>query len=254
MGEERRFLTVSVDDGDLLDLRVAEALARHDLQATFYIPQHNLDRYVMPESEIRHLAARFEIGGHSRTHLPLTRLADEEISSELVSSKTWLEDLLERPVISFCYPHGKFNTRVAHHVENAGFLGARTGMLNLTEWPKNAFFWGVSSQAYSHSPAIQLRHALLEGNLAGTKNFVTTFRMARDWEAHFGHALDRVESRGGIAHLYLHGWEIEAQNAWHKLERAFAAAARRTALRRVTNGDLFRMHSQNTNSASPHSS
>jgi hypothetical protein len=74
------------------------------------------------------------------------------------------------------------------------------------------------------------------------------FRMARDWEDISAtlsiKSLDQVESHGDIAHLYLYGWEIEAQNEWRKLECAIADAAHRKTLTRVTDRELFQVHKQ----------
>jgi hypothetical protein len=53
------------------------------------------------------------------------------------------------------------------------------------------------------------------------------------------YALDDVEVHGGIAHLYMHSWEIDESQHWVKLERVFESISARTTLTRVTNGALF---------------
>jgi hypothetical protein len=63
--------------------------------------------------------------------------------------------------------------------------------------------------------------------------------MARDWELHFDKAMDWVEAHGGVAHLYLHSWEIEDQGAWRKLERVMQTASSRKRLVPATNTDVF---------------
>jgi peptidoglycan/xylan/chitin deacetylase (PgdA/CDA1 family) len=68
-----------------------------------------------------------------------------------------------------------------------------------------------ATQAYSRSPAIQIRHALAERNLAGLKAYASRFRFARQWGEHLGIAMRHVERQGGIVHLSLHGWEIDEQ-------------------------------------------
>jgi peptidoglycan-N-acetylglucosamine deacetylase len=244
MSTRDRFLTISVDDGHPADWRAAEIIARHDLAATFYIPRYNPERPVIPEAEVRRLSEQFEIGAHTLHHRPLPGLPEATIREEVAGSKRWLEDVTGCGVLSFCYPCGKVDRRVAREVAAAGFAGARTCRLNLVTWPQDRMFWGVSTQAFSHSASVQIRHALLEGNLAGIWNFFALHRSACDWEQHFRTALDWVELRGGVAHLYLHGWEIDERRQWDKLERVLADAARRQGLRSLTNGELFKLREQ----------
>jgi hypothetical protein len=149
--------------------------------------------------------------------------------------------VLGRRVISFCYPRGKFNVRTAALVKQAGFIGARTCLLNLCEFPRNPFFWGVSTHAAPHSRYIQLRLALLEQNFKGAWNFFHIHKGSSVWQSHFLSALDYVEAHCGIAHLYLHSWEIDKAEDWGKLESIFQSIQERNSLSRVTNGTLFEM-------------
>ncbi|MGO9126856.1 MAG: polysaccharide deacetylase family protein [Terriglobales bacterium] len=235
------FVTLSVDDGHPADLRVADLLAKYDLAATFYIPGRNPENPVMSVVQLRELSQRFELGGHTLNHLPLSSLSTERAWQEITEGKDWLENSLGKPVRSFCYPMGKFGNRTAALVRKAGFLGARTCQLNRHDFPQDPFAWGVSTQAHDHGKAVQVRHALLEQNFQGAFNFLWVHKLATDWETHFRHALDRVEAKGGIAHLYLHSWEIEQCGEWRKLESALRTISQRKGMSRVTNGELFAM-------------
>jgi peptidoglycan-N-acetylglucosamine deacetylase len=236
-----RFVSISVDDGDPRDFRTAELLHKYGLEATFYIPAKNPERPVMAESQVRELANSFEIGAHTVNHLPLKGMTDSQAWEEIAGSKRWLEDLLGKPCISFCYPRGKFNGKTPELIKKAGFLGARTCLFNLTTFPRNPFLWGLSTHACYHSKAIQLRHAALEGNVRGMFNFLGTYKGATDWQQHFQLALDHVENNGGIAHLYFHSWEIDELKQWDRLDATLAAIARRKEFTRVTNGKLFEL-------------
>jgi peptidoglycan/xylan/chitin deacetylase (PgdA/CDA1 family) len=240
-----KFVTISVDDGHITDLRTAALLAKYSLAATFYIPARNSERPVMPEDEIRQLAKQFEIGAHTFNHVPLRSLQEQEAWSEIENGKKWLENLLGVDVPSFCYPQGKFDRQAAALVRKAGFLGGRTCFFNRNDFPADPFHWGVSTHAYSHGALVQIRHSLLELNLQGAWNFFTAFHGATDWENHFLYSLSEVDRYGGIAHLFLHSWEIENLGHWEKLERVFAAISERKNFKRVTNGDLFRLRAQN---------
>jgi peptidoglycan/xylan/chitin deacetylase (PgdA/CDA1 family) len=234
-----RLLTVSVDDGHPTDLHVAEILARCGLNATFYVPARNPEREVISLGQVRDLATRFEIGSHTVNHVDLTTLSRAAAWEEIKGSQQWVEDTTSAPAMAFCYPRGKHNTCLAAMVKAAGFSGARTTMVNLTGIPKDPFRWGVSTQAYSHSSAIQIRHALIEGNFAGLMACASTFRFATQWDKHLWMAVDYVQKCGGVVHLFLHGWEIAELDQWGRLERVLDDLANRKELTCVTNGDLF---------------
>jgi peptidoglycan/xylan/chitin deacetylase (PgdA/CDA1 family) len=235
-----RYLTISVDDGHMTDLRTAELLSKYGLQATFYIPARNPERPVMPMVQIRQLASSFEIGAHTLNHVPLKSLPESQAWAEISGSKQWLEDTIGTQAVSFCYPMGKFNAATPALVKNAGFHGARTTFFNLHTFPRNPYLWGVSTHAYSHSKAIQLRHAVMEGNFLGMLNFVRTYNCTTDWQKQFLHGLDHIEQYGGVAHLYLHSWEIDELGQWDRLEDVFATISRRN-LTKLTNGALFQL-------------
>jgi peptidoglycan-N-acetylglucosamine deacetylase len=235
----RACVTISVDDGSASDLKTADLLDKYGLQATFYIPAHNPERQVLASSEIRILSDRFEIGSHTLNHTPLKSISDGYALREILDGKSWLENTVGATAISFCYPRGKFNRSTPTLVKTAGFLGARTQLLNIHEFPKNPFLWGVSTHAWSHSKAIQVRHALLEWNFVGILNFFREYKAITDWELHFTRALGRVAKHGGLAHLALHSWEIEELGEWKKLESMFDLISR-SGLPTATNGELYR--------------
>jgi peptidoglycan/xylan/chitin deacetylase (PgdA/CDA1 family) len=237
----RAFVTISVDDGHPTDLQTAELLAAFGLQATFYVPAANPEREVLSEPEIKTLAQGFEVGGHTMSHCTLTQLPNRQVRSEVFDCKDWLEGLIGIQTVAFCYPRGKFDHQVSSIVRDAGFQGARTCLFNLNDCPHDPFAWGVSTQASPHSAVVQVGHALGEGNLRGLWNFVSLYRGAKDWEEHFARALDHVEVAGGIAHLFLHSWEIEQRNEWEKFRRVLRAVSARTSIESVTNGKLFEL-------------
>jgi peptidoglycan/xylan/chitin deacetylase (PgdA/CDA1 family) len=236
-----RFVTISIDDGDVTDFRTAELLNKYGLKATFYIPARNPERPVMSTSQVRELATQFEVGAHTLNHAPLKSLSDKDAWLEIRQGKEWLEDTIGAPAVSFCYPQGKFNRSTPALVKKAGFVGARTCLFNLHSFPRDPFLWGLSTHAYSHSRMIQVRHAALEGNFAGILNFVTIYNGTTDWLQHFLYALDYVEQHAGIAHLYLHSWEIDELGQWERLEAVFAAISRHSGFSKLTNGALFEL-------------
>jgi len=233
-------VTISIDDGHPSDFRTAELLDKYRLKATFYLPRHNREREVIKKHEIAEIGRYYEIGGHTVNNLRLKRLPDRLAWKEVSECKRWLQDVIGAEVTSFCYPGGKFDSRIVALVRRAGYLGARTCMFNLHDFPRNPFLFGVSTHACCHSTTIQIRHAILEANLRGAWNYITVYRRIVDWKLQFLLSLDFVERHGGVAHLFLHSWEIDAHGDWLKLESVFKNISERRTLSRVSNGDLFR--------------
>jgi peptidoglycan/xylan/chitin deacetylase (PgdA/CDA1 family) len=60
-----------------------------------------------------------EFGAHSRTHADLTTLQQQELDDEILGSKSDLEHLLGRRVVSFAYPFGFHNPRVVERARCA---------------------------------------------------------------------------------------------------------------------------------------
>lgn len=236
-----KYLTISVDDGHPADCKTAEFLNKYGLKATFYIPKINLERKVMGEPAIKTIAQAFEIGGHTYGHKPLTGIPQEEVRREVREGKDWLEQLLSRKITAFCYPRGRFNASVISAVRDAGFKGARTCMYGLNDFPDNPFLWGLSTQAHSHSRLVQVRHAILQNNFKGLMDFFLIQKGSVDWVENFKFSVEYVEKNGGIAHLYLHSWEIGQFNEWKRLEDLFSFLSGKKDLERVTNGELFAM-------------
>ena len=235
-----RYLTISVDDGDPRDSRTADLLREHGLRATFYVPATNPERPLLAPAALRELSESFEIGAHTYTHCSLDALADAAALREIRDGKRWLEDRIGKQVVAFCYPRGRYTRRTPRLVREAGLVGARTSMFNLNTLPADPYLAGVSTHARPYARHVQLRHALLQRNFRGAANFVRVHRLASNWARHFAAALDWVDRHGGVAHLYLHSWEIDHYGDWEQLSRVLACAAGFGEFERVTNGELFR--------------
>ncbi len=234
-----KYITISIDDGDVSDFRTADLLAKYGLQATFYVPGSNEERAVMSPKQIREIDQQFEVGSHTLHHVRLHKLSTQVASREIVDGKKFSEDAVGHEVVSFCYPGGKYNRRVAKLVSEAGFLAARTCRYFLNDYPEDPFSWDISTYANTYPSYVQLRHCILERNFAGAYRYVTTFRSKVPWAAQFVCALEDVSRNGGIAHLYFHSWEIGENGEWGELENVFKTV-RQYPLTPVTNGFLYR--------------
>jgi peptidoglycan/xylan/chitin deacetylase (PgdA/CDA1 family) len=70
------------------------------------------------------LAHRVELGSHSMSHRKLTELSEAQTITELRDSRSVLEDVLGRPVLSFAYPHGRYDARIMELAAAAGYIDA----------------------------------------------------------------------------------------------------------------------------------
>lgn len=71
--------------------------------------------------------AGIEIGAHTRTHCRLTRVNDSNLVAELSGARQRLEEEIDRPIVSLCYPNGApadYDARVINAAEEAGYRSA----------------------------------------------------------------------------------------------------------------------------------
>ncbi|MGB8956245.1 MAG: polysaccharide deacetylase family protein [Tumebacillaceae bacterium] len=89
--------------------------------------------------EVRDMAQHgFEFGGHTLTHLDVTKLTSAEQREEIGLCKQEIEAQLGRPVIAFAYPYGQFNDAAEQVVKDSGYryaVSGRSGHAALFEEP-----------------------------------------------------------------------------------------------------------------------
>jgi peptidoglycan/xylan/chitin deacetylase (PgdA/CDA1 family) len=228
------YVTTSWDDGHVLDLRLADRLAAHGLPGTFYVAPRNVElpaRDRLGPGGIRELAARFEVGGHTLTHLRLARLAPEAARQEIAGGKDALEAITGLPVTSFCYPGGAYGPEHPPMVAQTGFTTARTVRRWVTR-PTAMLEMATTIHAYRHlvdGPPI-LR--LTRGDL------LLAARLYARWDELAIRLFDRVAESGGIFHFWGHSWEIERNGDWGRLERVLGHIAGLGGVEYVSNTEL----------------
>lgn len=111
--------TLKAQDGrrqEILDLLAAEAGG--------YIRPPEEDRVVGPDLLRRMTQQPFTVGAHTRTHPILSSLQPEQAREEIDGSRKDLEQMLDRPVLDFAYPNGRFadlNDTIRGLVDEAGY-------------------------------------------------------------------------------------------------------------------------------------
>ena len=77
----------------------------------------------------------FELGAHTMTHVNLSKASLEEKRSEIIGSKTALENQFGAAVTSFAYPFGIWDQQDRDVVEEGGFISAVTTDRGVTSYP-----------------------------------------------------------------------------------------------------------------------
>ncbi|MCS6882874.1 MAG: polysaccharide deacetylase family protein [Oscillochloridaceae bacterium] len=124
-----RAVALTFDDGYADAFTAAlPILRRHGFVATFYIVSGFVGQPgYMNWGEIRALRdAGMEIGAHSISHPDLTGLGLEEIRAQVGQSGAVIAAEIGQPVLSFCYPGGRFNDTVVAVTREAGYTSATT--------------------------------------------------------------------------------------------------------------------------------
>ncbi|MCR4325554.1 MAG: polysaccharide deacetylase family protein [Patescibacteria group bacterium] len=237
-------ITTSWDDGDALDMRVAQTLDGFGVKGTFYIPRCYGARRIS-EDDIRSLAKRHEIGSHTLTHPDMTTISREQKHAEAAGSKEWLEGVTGKSVEMFCYPGGQYDEETIEVVREAGYKGARTAKAPVAGSPFDPYRFGVSLTFFPR-PFTRFDYALAGYRrlLAPIAPALPVFISGESWQKYpsFGqHIIDIFEEAhrdGGIFHLYGHSWANTRYGMWPLLERVLKHIGGREDCEYMTNGEV----------------
>jgi len=102
-------------------------------------PQRDIKMEFLTIQQIKEMysSGLIEFGSHTLTHPSLSHIISETILiNEISKSKEELENLLNIPIETFCYPYGHFNETVKMIVEKSGYICAtstKKGSVNLND-------------------------------------------------------------------------------------------------------------------------
>ncbi len=214
-------VTTSWDDGHPLDFKIAELMAKYNLNGTFYIPKNNVENQVMDETRIVQLSKLFEIGGHTINHLSFDQSNFKKWEEEVNSCYIWLKEITGVAPVSFCFPRGKYNSLAADAVFRGGFKLARTTELMNFKNPHGLGIIPTTIQIYEHSSLTYFIHLLKRRKIANL-----LFWVANNSEKQLDRLVDKylaqVIATKGCLHIWGHSWEIEKYGLWNKLESVFS--------------------------------
>lgn len=113
----------------LPDVQMRQAIVELAIELGCPLPSEAPMKYASATwAHLRELVAGgIEIGGHSRTHPSLTRVAVTSLDTEIRDAKQRTEAQLDRALTTFCYPNGgpsDVNADVKVAIQRAGFAAA----------------------------------------------------------------------------------------------------------------------------------
>ncbi|MDO8444339.1 MAG: polysaccharide deacetylase family protein [bacterium] len=129
-------IILTFDDGyiDFYQNAYPELKKRQMTAVSYIVTGFNGGRY-MNNSQIKEIASYgIEIGSHTISHQNLATISLAKAKNEITDSQPILENITGKPVISFCYPAGKFNDAVVALVKNSGYKYATTTKNGLADF------------------------------------------------------------------------------------------------------------------------
>jgi len=160
-GGRFRSVVVTFDDGyqNIVDNALPE-LAKRRIPATIFMVAGalgvtpNWEDYsggtdlamhevIMTAEQLRALPSDLvQIGSHTRTHPMLGRLPEQQVRTELSTSRALLEEIVGREVKLFSFPYGSFNAEVVACCRDAGYERVFTTEPRLAYAGSDAFIVG----------------------------------------------------------------------------------------------------------------
>jgi peptidoglycan/xylan/chitin deacetylase (PgdA/CDA1 family) len=131
---------LTVDDGNESDYSyILPALLRRNMRAAFFVCSGRLDKPTfLSRTQVRELLAQgMEIGSHGVDHVSWRRLSPESLDRELGRSRSTLEGLCNRPILTASCPLGDYNRTVLRGVRKAGYTEIYTsddGICREQDW------------------------------------------------------------------------------------------------------------------------
>jgi peptidoglycan/xylan/chitin deacetylase (PgdA/CDA1 family) len=144
-----RTAAIILDDGWADNYQYAFSIfQRLNLSATFFLTTAYLlggidgqcGEKIRPCEIIEMRKYGMSVGGHTRTHTDLLKLALGQAREEIRNCKLDIENLIDAPATQFAYPGGGFNRDIARIVREVGYTAACSD-IGLGIHRRTSLFW-----------------------------------------------------------------------------------------------------------------
>lgn len=240
--------TTSWDDGHIEDFKVSKILEKYGVKGTFYIAQKHSRGWLAPNDILKLSKLRNEIGAHTLTHPELDKIGLQEARKEILVSKEYLENIINKKVEMFCYPRGKYNDEIKKIVMSGNFSGARTTSKFQFKIPDDHYEFGVSLHLYpfpfrKKDTRILWAKSILDParkNFSDIRALKLPLSSWISWQNLSKNLFDYAQREGEIFHLYGHSWEIERYKMWGELENFLKYIKQNGSFIPLTNSEALR--------------
>jgi len=136
-------LTMSYDDGQKYDIRLAGIFDQYGIKGTFHLNSSMLNAPgFLSTVDVQHYLGNHEVSAHSVTHPHLERLPLSMVIEELLEDRKRLEQWVNYPVRGMSYPFGTYSQDIITPLQSVGIEYSRTVSstqqfdipLNFMEW------------------------------------------------------------------------------------------------------------------------
>ncbi|UQZ37360.1 polysaccharide deacetylase [Paenibacillus sp. PK3_47] len=126
-GGKPKALTMSYDDGQKHDVRLAGIFDKYGIKGTFHLNSSTLNTPgFLSDDDVRGIARHHEISAHSVTHPFLDTLPLPMVINELLEDRRRLETLVDYPVRGMSYPYGVYSRAIIPPLQSVGIEYSRT--------------------------------------------------------------------------------------------------------------------------------
>jgi len=237
---DRVLFTTSWDDGNPLDVRIADILEQFGLVGTFYASTGPDGHRLISDQDLARIGTKHELGVHGRTHTIFPELSRSALADEI----HWAVEEMSRfgsvgSVVA--PPRGKINASTSRFIGQLGFAvrtGAIVGSGGVTGNSLEPTF-----QLYPHEWKTIARNCVYRRRLPMASLLVSLARKASP-EDRFRQMLLAAAERQRYVHVWGHSSDIHRLNLWGAL-RDMLAIATELGLTPVSNTEAFDRLSRN---------
>ncbi len=216
---KNKALIMSFDDGNISDTSVVQILNKYGLKGTFFIHINPIKtiyetndsyskRRSISKDELKQVYKYHEVGSHGISHNRFDQMKDSLLYLELKESKTYLEQLVNKPVISLSYPYGCYNAKSILYAKQLGYINARTiSNTNSFKQPEDLMQWHPTCE-------------LINTNKHIADFFEDTTPFVQKWSKIVFHKLGIKYNTSKVMYVWGHATDMENPKvfSWHDFD------------------------------------